>query len=415
VRVLTVGNFYPPHHFGGYEQVWGSAAEHLRARGHEVRVLATTYRHPGTPDGDEPDVHRTLRWYWRDRKFDVPGERLGLIERLKIERHNHAELDRHLSEFKPDVVSFWSMGGMSHSLIESTRRRGIPIVAFVHDEWLDYGRVTDQWTRVFAAPSRGLAAALVEALTRVPTRVDYATAGRYVFVSEFIRQGALRLPHAPRDTAIAHSGIDPAFIAPTEEREWHWQLLYVGRLDPKKGVHDAVSALAKLPAEATLTIAGSWDPRDEQALADFVGELGVEDRVTMLGQVSHEELATVYREHDALLFPVQWEEPWGLVPIEAMASGCPVVATGRGGSSEYLEDGRNCLLSQVADPSSVAACVRRLADSPELRARLRAGGSETAPRHTEPVFNAAVEENLIEVARSAPAVPGGVTSTVAAS
>ena len=73
MRVLTVGNFYPPHHFGGYEQVWGSAAEHLRARGHDVRVLATTYRHPGTPDGDEPDVHRALRWYWRDRKFDSPS------------------------------------------------------------------------------------------------------------------------------------------------------------------------------------------------------------------------------------------------------------------------------------------------------------------------------------------------------
>jgi glycogen synthase len=411
VRVLTVGNFYPPHHFGGYEQVWGSAAEHLRTRGHEVRVLATTYRHPGIPDGGEPDVHRALRWYWRDRKFDVPGERIGLVERLRIERHNHAELDRQLDEFRPGVVSFWSMGGMSHSLIETTRRRGFPIVAFVHDEWLDYGRFTDQWTRVFLPPSRRLAAALVEAVTRVPTRVDYATAGRYVFVSEFIRQGALRLPHAPRDTAIAHSGIDPAFISDPVEREWSWRLLYVGRLDPKKGVHDAVAALAELPA-ATLTIAGSWDPRDERALADYIRELGVDDRVTMLGQVAHEQLANVYREHDALLFPVQWEEPWGLVPLEAMASGCPVVATGRGGSAEYLEDGGNCLLARVGDPSSLAECVRRLADSPDLRARLRAGGTETAPRHTEPVFNAAVERHLIEAARLP--VASDVASAVAA-
>jgi glycogen(starch) synthase len=403
VRVLTVGNFYPPHHFGGYEQVWGSAAEHLRAHGHDVRVLATTYRHPDTPDGDEPDVHRALRWYWRDRKFDVPGERIGLVERLRIERHNRAEIDRHLSEFRPDVVGFWSMGGMSHSLIETTRRRGIPIVAFVHDEWLDYARFTDQWMRLFYGPRRRLAAVLVEAVTRLPTRVDYAAAGRYVFVSEFIRDGALRLPHAPRDTAIAHSGIDPAFVAPAVEREWRWRLLYVGRLDPKKGVHDAVAALARLPAQATLTIAGSWDPRDEGELAEFVRELGVDDRVTMLGQLSHEQLAALYREHDALLFPVRWEEPWGLVPLEAMASGCPVVATGRGGSAEYLEDGRNCLLAQVGHPESLAECVRRLADSPDLRARLRAGGADTAPRHTEHVFNAAVEHHLIEVGSATPA------------
>jgi len=414
VRVLTVGNFYPPHHFGGYEQVWGSAAEHLRTRGHDVRVLATTYRHPATPDGDEPDVHRALRWYWRDRKFDIPGERIGLLERLKIERHNHRELNRHLSEFRPDVVSFWSMGGMSHSLIERTRRQGIPIVAFVHDEWLDYARFTDQWMRLFYGPRRRFAAAVVQTVTRLPTRVDYAAAGRYVFVSEFIRRGALRLPHAPPDTAIAHSGIDPVFIAHPVEHEWRWRLLYVGRLDPKKGVHDAVAALTKLPAHATLTIAGSWDPRDERELEEFVRDLGVENRVTMLGQLPHEQLGALYREHDALLFPVRWEEPWGLVPLEAMASGCPVVATGRGGSGEYLEDGRNCLLAQVADPASLSECVRRLADSPDLRARLRAGGAETAPRHTEPVFNAAVEDHLIDVARARPAASSEVASTVAA-
>ncbi len=51
---------------------------------------------------------------------------------------------------------------------------------------------------------------------------------------------------------------------------------------------------------------------------------------------------------DALLFPVQWEEPWGLVPLEAMASGTPVVATGTGGSGEYLRDGDNCLVYATA-------------------------------------------------------------------
>jgi glycosyltransferase involved in cell wall biosynthesis len=107
----------------------------------------------------------------------------------------------------------------------------------------------------------------------------------------------------------------------------------------------------------------------------------------------------LYRSHDALLFPVRWDEPWGLVPLEAMASGMPVIATGRGGSGEYLRDGENSLIVPAEDPAALAAAVERLAADPDLRRRLRAGGLETAPRHTEPIFNAAVERHLLDVAR----------------
>lgn len=391
MRVLTVGNLYPPHHFGGYEQVWASAVEHLRSQGHDVRVLATAHRQPGVPDGDEPGVHRVLRWYWRDHEF----ANLGPRERVGIERHNHATLARHIAEQRPEVVSVWSMGGMSHTLIEAVRRRGLPMVAFVHDQWLDYGRVTDQWQRLFYGRKR-LAAPVARALTGVPTRVEYGSAGRYVFVSEFIRRRALQLPLRLRDTAVAHSGIHPLFLHAGSPPDWRWRLLYVGRLHPDKGIHEAVEALVHLPPEATLTFAGSWDPRDESTLAGRVERLGLGGRVTMLGHRPPEAVAELYRSHDALLFPVRWDEPWGLVPLEAMGSGCPVIATGRGGSGEYLRDGENCLLIPAGDPGAIAAAARRLAESPDLRARLRAGGLETAPRHTEPLFNAAVEGHLRE-------------------
>jgi glycosyltransferase involved in cell wall biosynthesis len=382
---------YPPHHFGGYEQVWRSAVRHLREGGHEVRVLATGFRHPGVPDGDEPDVHRALRWYWRDHEF----ARVAPIERVRIERHNHALLARQIDELRPDVVSFWSMGGMSHSLIEGVRRRGLPMVAFVHDQWLGYGRWTDQWQRMFGGRRR-LAAPFVGWLTGVPTRIDYGAAGKYVFVSDFIRQRALKFSIGLRETAVAHSGIDPLFLNAGDEHEWRWRLLHVGRLHPDKGIHDAVAALARLPEQATLTFAGTWDRRDEDSLGDLVRELGQEHRVTMLGHLPPPAVAALYRDSDALLFPVRWDEPWGLVPIEAMASGCPVIATGRGGSGEYLADGENCVLVPAEDPSALAAAVGRLADDPDLRRRLRAGGTETAPRHTEPLFNAAVERHLAE-------------------
>jgi glycogen(starch) synthase len=388
VRVLTVGNLYPPHHFGGYEQVWASAVAHLRAHGHEVAVLATGYRHPGVPDGPEPGVHRVLRWYWRDHEFADLGPRA----RMATERHNHAALAAAVAQLRPDVVSFWSMGGMSHSLIEAVRRRALPMVAFVHDQWLDYGRHTDQWLRLFYG-RKGIAAPLAERLTGVPARLHYGAAGRYVFVSEFIRARALALHPGLRDTAVAHSGIDPAFLAAGERPPWRGRLLYVGRLHPDKGIQDAVEALTRLPG-ATLTFAGTWDPRDEASLERQVQALGLGARVTMLGHRPPAEVARLYRSHDALLFPVRWDEPWGLVPLEAMGCGCPVIATGRGGSAEYLRDGENCLLVPAADPEALAGAVGRLADDPALRERLRTGGLATAPRHTELIFNAQVEAHL---------------------
>ncbi|MFZ0042354.1 MAG: glycosyltransferase family 4 protein, partial [Solirubrobacteraceae bacterium] len=135
-----------------------------------------------------------------------------------------------------------------------------------------------------------------------------------------------------------------------------------------------------------------------RALEERVSSLGLADRVKMLGQSPQEEIASLYREHDVLLFPVLWDEPWGLVPLEAMASGCPVIATGRGGSAEYLHDGENCVLAPTGSPEALAAAVRELAGAPELRARIRAGGRDTARLYTQPRYNARLEDHLKAVA-----------------
>jgi glycosyltransferase involved in cell wall biosynthesis len=355
VRILTVGNMYPPHHQGGYELVWRSAVEHLRALGHTARVLTTDHRER-TDAPDDPDVHRELRWYWRDFAFP----RLRWRERVALENHNAGILERHLAELEPDVVAWWSMGGMSLSLIERVRRAGLPAVAFVHDDWLRYGPKVDGSLRL-----RG-------------KRVDFDAAATYVFVSETVRSKSPRLTR----TAIAHSGIEARFLAAAPEREWSWRLLYVGRLDERKGVATAIAALDELP-EATLTIVGTGDAR-----------LPPHDRVHLAGARPRAELPRIYADHDAVLFPVLWDEPWGLVPLEAMGIGRPVVATGRGGSGEYLRDGENCLLHPPGDAAALAAAIRRLASEPELRGHLRAGGLQTAPRHTEARFNATVARFL---------------------
>ncbi len=398
MRVLTIGNLYPPHHFGGYEGIWQSAVEHLRAGGHDVSVLAIDYRHDGVTDAEDPDVHRDLRWYWREHEFVT----FSLADRIRLERHNHAVLACALRELRPDVVSFWSMGGMSHSLIEAVRRRHIPTVFFVFDQWLDYGRFTDQWSRLFYGPRRRVAGPLARYVTGLPTRVDYGAAGRYVFGSEFLARRAAQLPFELYDTAVDKAGIDLAMFTADGEPDWAWRTLHVGRLHPDKGIHDAVAALERLPAQATMTFAGSWDPREERVLQEQVQRLGLGARVRMLGQLAPEQIAALYRRHDVLLFPVQWDEPWGLVPLEAMACGCPVIATGRGGSGEYLRSGENCVLVPTSNPDALAAAVQQLADAPQLRARVRRGGRETAQRYPQSSYNARVEHHLAWAAARPP-------------
>src|SRR3954470_11102343 len=99
MRVLTVGNMYPPHHLGGYELVWQAAVRHLRAHGHDVRVLTTDTRIASASGAEDDDAHRDLRWWWRDHDFP----RRSWRERLAIERHNGEVLERHLGEANPDV------------------------------------------------------------------------------------------------------------------------------------------------------------------------------------------------------------------------------------------------------------------------------------------------------------------------
>jgi glycosyltransferase involved in cell wall biosynthesis len=294
------------------------------------------------------------------------------------------------------------MGGLTLTMLESVRRRELPAVAFVHDDWLDYGRWADDWLSSFAG-RWSWAAPVAERLAGIPARVDFDGAAHYVFVSERTRRHVeaqgLRLRH----TDVAHSGIHEEFLDPAPVDQWRWRLLYVGRLDPRKGVDTTVEAMARLPRDARLELIGGWDAKEEERLRRLAGELGVDTQVHFAGQRERSEIADAYAGADVTVFPVRWEEPWGLVPLEAMARGRPVVATGRGGSADYLRDGENCLLFEAGDAESLAAAVVRLGGDPALRSRLREGGLETAPRYTEAGLNAAVERALVSAAGARPA------------
>ncbi|HWH43778.1 MAG TPA: glycosyltransferase family 4 protein [Thermoleophilaceae bacterium] len=383
MRVLAVGNMYPPHHQGGYELVWRDADALMRTRGHEVRVLTTDHLEPGVADPDEPDVLRELRWYWRDHDFP----RLPLLERVRIERHNARVLARELAAFGPDVVAFWSMGGMSLSLVERALRAGCPAVCVVHDDWLLYGPEVDAWTRMLER--RPLARRFASRVLGMPSGIPHAEVSGWLFGTEFLRQRALAAL-ALEDTAVAYPGIPLEEFRAAPERPWRWRLACVARLDPRKGIDAAIGALRHLPPEASLDVVGPGDPGYRAELEALAGATRREVRFSVLEPARVPEL---YASADALLFPVRWDEPFGLVPIEAMAVGRPVIATGTGGSAEYLRDGENCLLvPRDDDGTAIAAAVTRLAGDAGLRSALREGGFDTAQRFPREALGEAVAD-----------------------
>jgi glycosyltransferase involved in cell wall biosynthesis len=393
MRVLTVGNMYPPHHLGGYEVMWRSAVRHLREWGHEVRVLTTDYQAPTIDPSTPEDEHvfRELRWYWHDHDFP----RLAPRARFQLERHNAAVFARQAERFRPDGISWWAMGGMSLSLLGQAGRAGIPASAVVVDDWLLYGPKVDAWSRM--AHRWGPLRPALSRLAGVPAGVELEAVGRWLFASRTLLHRARDAGRHVGQADVSYPGIDhELFHGPRTDRSpWRWRLLYCGRIDERKGIELAVEALGHLPGEATLTVIGAGDERHRRQLAALAGSLGAERRVH-IERRPRNQLPRSYAEADVTLFPVRWEEPFGLAPLESMAMGTPVVASGRGGSGEYLEHGENCLLFDVdAGSRSLAQAIQRLAGDPDLRRRIHRAGLATAARFHDDDFDRAVERSLM--------------------
>jgi glycosyltransferase-like protein len=166
--------------------------------------------------------------------------------------------------------------------------------------------------------------------------------------------------------------------------------LTVGGIEPRKGSAHLLAALAALDAldpRPVLAIVGGHSFQDyrayrEAALASL-GPLGLElgRDVVLLGTVDDDELGDWYGVADAFVFP-SLNEGWGLVVLEALSAGLPVVATDIAVFREYLTDGKDALLVPPADPSALARAMRAVATDAPLRHRLVRAGHRVASRFT---------------------------------
>ncbi|MEY2452113.1 MAG: glycogen synthase, partial [Acidimicrobiaceae bacterium] len=253
VRILTLTNWYPPHHFGGYELSCYDVMRRLEQRGHEVTVLCSAQRRGGVNDDDadaqhERHVHRDLELWIEDDVLVRPS----FSRRLQIERHNQAVLRKVLERGTFDVVSVWHMGAMSVGLLTTIAERQLPVVYAVCDDWLIYVLSQDRWAGLFTgARWRRAAGRALHPLVRVPTvPPDLSQTGAFCFVSEFTRGCAQAMSQwsFPISTVV-FSGIERAEFAPipAPERRWRDRLLYVGRFDRRKGLETLIRAVALLP------------------------------------------------------------------------------------------------------------------------------------------------------------------------
>ena len=160
---------------------------------------------------------------------------------------------------------------------------------------------------------------------------------RYISISDNQRRDAPDLNYA----ATVYNGVDTDEFTFSGNHEEY--LLYLGRIVPEKGVKEAVQV-----AEATnhrLLIIGPTYPAQQGYFDQYIKPY-LNDKVLYLGYIERDKLQPYYQKAKALLSPIQWEEPFGLTAIEAMACGTPVVAIARGSMPEIVKDGKTGYLVQ---------------------------------------------------------------------
>ena len=275
-----------------------------------------------------------------------------------------AALREEWSEDPPDVVHahFWMSGLAS---LAAARPLGLPVVQTFHA--LGVVKRRHQGARDTSPAGRLL---MEETIARDADRI-VATCSDEVF--ELVRLGADR-----HRITVVPCGVDLARFRPDgpieARRPGVPRLVSVGRLVERKGVDDVLAALAEIP-QAELVVAGGpererlADDPEARRLLDRAEALGVRGRVDFRGRVDRDALPALLRSADAVVC-VPWYEPFGIVPLEAMACGVPVIASAVGGMIDTVVDGVTGVHVPPRRPDRVAEAARRLLADPAGTARL---------------------------------------------
>lgn len=364
MKLLLVSHSSGPY---GAERVLLELARRLAARGHDV-VLALPHAGPAADLARElPGV--TLRIGGRRRLPRSAREAIGYFLGAPADA---LRVRRLVLDVAPDVTWINSMYNAWAAM--GARLAGSPTVWHLHE-------------RSMRGPP-GWVLAGVLALT----------ADRAMAVSHYVAETFRHYPWlGSRVDVLANPLLrDPA--PPVEPPEGSFTVGCVGQLEPRKRSGDLVGAVALLPEDVRGVFVG--DGKHRAALEAAIRKSGVEERIEVLG--FREDVPEQLARFHCLAIP-SLEEPFGLIAVEAMSIGLPVIAARSGALPEVL--GEAALYHEPGDSSDLARQIRRLRDDPTLYAELRASGLARAAGFAPERWIESAEAILTEL--GAPAVPGG--------
>jgi glycogen synthase len=348
LRLLLINYELPPIGGGAGHATYHTALA-LAERGHQVDILTSRYGETTSYErvGDV-GIHRVLSLRRGIHKCGLLGAATFLARAApalpSLLRARRPELCHYYFSLPTGLLSLYSHG-----------LRGLPYLVSL--------RGSD-------VPAYDRTKAEVQVLHRLLGGVNrhiWNRASAVVALSESLRSQALEADPSV-DIDVISNGIDIEKFSPPRsprpERK-SVRLVCVCRLVPRKGVDVLLEAMALLRQEpVTLEIIGTGEL--EETLRERARALGVHRRVHFKGYVAQDELGAHYRRADAFVLP-SLAESFGMVLLEAMSCGLPVVASRTGGIPETVTDGENGLLVPAGDPRELAAALRRLVNDRELR------------------------------------------------
>ena len=373
MRLLFLNSFYPPDVGGGAEYTLETLAQGMVQRGHDVTVLATT-------GGDRERAEeragvRVIRVPLRNLYWHRTDERQGAWRRIAWHLLDMAnpwmagEVQRVVQQVRPHLVSVHNLAGFSASAWRSIARTGTAQVQVLHDYYnvcarSQLFREGDNCTRtcgrcrVFRA-GRASASSQVNAVIGVSRAVLGAHVARGVFASVGIR------------TVIHNARLFPGRPQPRPAKGPVRTFGFLGTLSEWKGIRQLLQAFARVQADRppddrlSLLVGGTGDGGYVDGLVREFGHRGVQ----FLGRV---EPLDFFARLDASVVPSLWHDPLPGVVFESLLCGVPVIGARRGGIPEMLQHEQNGLLYEPDEPGALEACIRRLADAPDLVAAMSA-------------------------------------------
>ncbi|MDT4942349.1 MAG: glycogen synthase [Pseudonocardiales bacterium] len=344
-NVALMPSAFAPH-LGGVEELSKRLAHELRDRGSDTVVI--TNRWPAELPQDEVidgvPVHRERFRFPEPRPRHLAGWVIGTRE---TRRGVRAAMELHDS----DVVHVQCVSSNGYYALRAAHALKLPLVVSMQGELtMDAGQIYQRSATMRRSWRRLISAAHV--VTGCSQQVlDEAVA----VYGEGLAQKA----------RVVRNGVDVAAVRAAEPvRRRRRYLFGIGRLVPQKGFDILVAAFGHVAAaypDVDLVIAG--DGSERAGLERQIAAAGLADRVELIGGVPAAQAFQLFRGATGFVLPSR-QEPQGIVVIEAMAAGAPVVATRVGGVPETVRDGVNGLLTDV-DPDAIAKALRVLLDDPD--------------------------------------------------